>query len=452
MEQNNNLRKDLGLFIATALVTGNMMGSGIFMLPATLAGKAGPGATMSAWLMTAFGSILLALCFASLSRRLPKTGGPYEYSKAAFGEFSGFMNAWLYWNGSWIGNAAVVIAVSSYAGKLIPAIGSSNLGAFIFATAVLWIFTLVNIIGVRMAGKIQTAITVFEIVLFLFFIISAALHFDINNITPMFPQGKGMETMPAAATLTLWSFVGLESSSIAAGEIRDPQKNVARSTIIGISIAAIMYMAINFFAMGALSQANLEASKAPIADILTQYYGSGMVQFITLGIVVSILGTTIGWLLSTARVAFAAGEDGVFPSFFKKVHPRFKTPHISLIVGSVLVNILLLMNYANNKTLVSAFNFTILLATLSFLPVYATTAAAELKYILKEGKRFNLLTGIKTFFIPVSALIYSGWAIYGSGLEAVLYGLLLAVLGIPVYAYMKYKNKTTNSESSKTAA
>jgi amino acid transporter len=441
MEQNNNLKKDIGLFIATALVTGNMMGSGIFMLPATLAGKAGPGATMSAWLLTAFGSILLALCFASLSRRLPKTGGPYEYSKAAFGEFAGFMNAWLYWNGSWIGNAAVVIAVASYAGKLIPAIGNSNLGAFLFATAVLWIFTFVNIIGVKVAGRIQTAITVFEILLFLFFIVSAAGHFDFNNIMPMFPEGKGMETMPVAATLTLWSFIGLESSSIAAGEIRNPEKNVARSTITGILIAAVMYMAINFFAMGAMPQAGLEASKAPIADILTQYYGSGVVQFLTLGIVVSILGTTIGWLLSTARVAFAAGEDGVFPSLFKKVHPKFKTPHTALIVGSLLVNVLLLMNYAGNKTLASAFDFTILLATLSFLPVYATTAAAEIKYILKEGKKLTILSGIKVLFVPIAALVYSGWAIYGSGFEAIIYGVLLAILGVPVYAYMKIKIK-----------
>lgn len=441
MEQNNNLKKDLGLFIATALVTGNMMGSGIFMLPATLAGTAGPGATMSAWLLTACGSILLALCFARLSKRIPRTGGPYEYSKEAFGEFSGFMNAWLYWNGSWIGNAAVVIAVTSYAGKLVPAIGNSNSGALIFATVVLWIFTIINIIGVRMAGKIQTTITVFEILLFLFFIVSAALHFDVNNLMPILPAGKGMETMPAAATLTLWSFVGLESSSIAAGEIRNPEKNVARSTIIGISIAAIMYMAINFFAMGAMSQGNLEVSKAPIADILTQYYGSGVVQFLTLGVVVSILGTTIGWLLSTARVAFAAGEDGIFPSFFSKVHPRFKTPHVSLIIGSVLVNVLLFMNYANNKTLTSAFNFTILLATLSFLPVYATTAAAEIKYILKERDKVSTLAIVKAAFVPVVAFIYACWTIYGSGAEAIIYGILLAGIGVPVYAYMAYKNK-----------
>jgi len=447
MEQNTKLKKELGLVIATALVIGNMMGSGIFMLPATLAGKAGPGATIGAWMLTAFGSILLALCFAKLSRRLPKTGGPYEYSKTAFGEFAGFMNAWLYWNGSWIGNAAVVIAVASYAGKLVPFIGNSNLGAFLFASAVLWIFTIINILGVKMAGKIQTAITIFEILLFLFFIIAAAMHFNTGNLVPMFPQGKGMETLPVAATLTLWSFVGLESSSIAAGEIRNPEKNVGRSTIIGILIAAIMYMGINFFAMGAMPQGTLEKSTAPIADILSQYFGSGMVQFITLGVVVSVLGTTIGWLLSTARVAFAAGEDGMFPSFFSKTHAKYKTPHVALIIGSVLVNLLLAMNYANNKTLASAFNFTVLLATLSFLPVYATTAAAEIKYALKEGKKLTFLLSVKTFFIPVAALIYSGWAIYGSGLEAIEYGILLAVIGVPVYAYMAAKNKKRVSSS-----
>lgn len=439
MNENTNLKKDIGLLIATALVTGNMMGSGIFMLPATLAQHSGPAATMLAWLITGIGSIFLALSFAKLGSRIPKTGGPYEYSKLAFGDFMGFMNAWLYWNGSWIGNAAVVIAVASYAGALIPVIANNHIIGFLFTSAVLWIFTIVNIFGVKRAGKVQTVITIFELGLFLFFIIVAALHFKIGNITPLTPKGKGLGTMPVAATSTLWAFVGLESATIAAGEIRNPEKNVKRSTILGILIAAIMYMAINFFAMGAMPQEALAKSGAPIADILSQFFGSGAGKFITIAAVVSILGTTVGWLLSTARVAYAAGVDGMFPEAFAKVHPKYKTPHVALIIGSILVNILLFMNY--NKSLTSAFSFIILLATLSFLPIYAMTAAAEIVLIVKKEKNFNFFNFVKNSFIPLLGFIYAVWTIYGSGAETVMYGFLMMLAGVPFYIYMTLKNK-----------
>lgn len=438
MEQNTKLKKELGLVIATALVAGNIMGSGIFMLPATLASASGPGATILAWIITGLGSIFLALSFARLSKRITKTGGPYEYSKLAFGDFMGFINAWLYWNGSWIGNAAVLIAVTSYAGALFPTIGSNHLASFLFASIILWIFTLINVIGVKLAGKMQTTITIFEIGLFLFFIISAALHFKIGNLTPAFPSGKGISTLPAAATATLWAFIGFESSSIAAGEIKNPEKNVARSTIIGISIAVVMYMAISIFAMGAIPQSALAKSSAPIAEILSQYFGNGIIKLITVGVVISILGTTIGWLLSTARIAYAAGKDGMFPSFFAKISKK-GTPKVSLIVSAVLVNILLAMNY--QKSLTAAFNFVILLATLSYLPVYAFTAAADMMLIVKREKNFNFLSFVKGAFIPLVGFIYACWTIYGSGAETVMYGFLLMLAGIPFYVYMTFKNK-----------
>lgn len=440
MKDNNNkgqLKKELGLFIATALVVGNMMGSGIFMLPATLANKAGTGSIILAWLITGLGSILLALSFAKLGSKIPKTGGPYEYSKLAFGDFMGFINAWLYWNGSWIGNAAVVIAVASYAGKLIPGIANSPINSFLFCSAVLWIFTLINIRGVKLAGKIQTTITVFEMLLFIFFILVAGFHFNLDNVLPLFPEGKGIETLPAAATATLWGFIGLETAAITAGEIKNPEKNVKKSTILGIIIVALMYMLINLAAMGAMPQNALAQSSAPIAEILSQYFGSGVSAFITLGVVLSILGTTIGWLLSTARVAYAAGEDGIFPAFFSKVHPKYHTPHMALIIGSVLVNILLFMNYT--KGLSAAFNFIALLATLSFLPIYAFTAVAEIILIAKKEKAFQWKQVLINSIIPLIAFAYAMWTIYGSGAEVVMYGFLLMMAGVPVYAFMKLK-------------
>ncbi len=444
VENQNQLRKGIGLFIATALVAGNMMGSGIFMLPATLAQESGPGSTMIAWILTGMGSIFLALSFANLGTRYPQSGGPYEFSKRGFGDFIGFINAWLYWNGSWIGNVAVILAIASYAGNLIPAIASNHLIGFITTSAILWIFTLINILGVRLAGKIQTAITAFEIALFLGFIIVAALHFHPSNLTPLFPAHKGPGAISVAASSTLWAFIGLESATVAGGEIRNPQKNIRRSTILGISIATVLYMAINFFAMGAMNQRALAGSSAPISDILAQFFGTGIGRLITVAAVVSILGTTVGWLLSTARIAYAAGVDGVFPKPFAKVHSKYQTPYMALIIGSVLANILLLMNYT--KSFNSAFNFVVLLATLSYLPVYAMTAASEIRLMKKMHGTVNVSKFIKVSLIPLLGFIYAGWAIYGSGAKTVMYGFLLLLAGIPFYLYMNYKRETTANQ------
>ena len=424
--------------MATALVTGNMMGSGIFMLPASLAQSAGPLSTMLAWILTATGSIFLALSFAKLGSKIPKTGGPYEYSKIAFGDFAGFMSAWLYWNGSWIGNAAIITAAASYAGQIFPILNNNRLLGFFFTSAILWIFTIVNILGVKKASKVQTCITVFEMLLFSFFIIAAALHFNVKNLLPLLPSGKGLQTIPTAAALTLWSFTGLETASVTAGEINDPEKNVKKATIFGIMISAVMYFCINFFAMGAMPQSALAKSGAPIADILSRIFGKGMASFVVFGAVLSILGTTVGWLLATARVSYAAGKDKIFPEIFAVVHKKYKTPHYSLIISSVLVNILLILNYT--KGFAKAFNFIILLASLAFLPVYAITCAADMVLLSKVNGKITVFTFIKKTAVPLIGFIYACWAMYGSGAETVMYGFLLLLSGIPFYIYMLFKN------------
>lgn len=440
MNKDSSLKKEIGLVIATALVTGNMMGSGIFMLPATLASKAGPGAIILAWLITGIGSILLALSFGRLGSAYPRSGGPYEYSKLAFGEFGGFMNAWLYWNGSWIGNAAVIVAVTTYTGAIFPQVAQNPLMALIYSSVVLWIFTFINILGVKKAGELQTVITIFEIILFLVFIVVAAINFDVKNITPLFPADYGMNTLTPAATATLWAFIGLETASITAGEIKNPERNVRLSTILGIAIAMVLYMAISFFAIGAVPREELANSSSPIVDIFSKFVGGNITKVIMIGAVVSILGTTVGWLLSTARVAFAAGQDKIFPAIFGKVHPKYNTPHVSLIVGSVLVNLLLIFNYSQSKTLLEAFKFIILLATLSFLPVYAFTAASDILLMFKKEKKVTARNFIKIALLPSIAFIYAIWTVYGSGAETVLYGFILLLLGVPFYVYMKIKN------------
>ncbi|SFC90355.1 APC family permease [Clostridium uliginosum] len=435
--ESKNLKMEISLFMATMLVCGNMIGSGVFMLPATLAQVSGPLATMIAWIITTIGSILIAISFANLGSKYPTTGGAYQYTKEAFGEFTGFLSAWLYWNGSWIGNAAIIVALSSYSSAVIPAI-QNPIGSIIFTSSVLWIFTILNIVGVKKAGKIQTFATVFKIGFFAIFIVLAFLNFDKINLMPLVPSGKGLGTIPLAATSTLWAFVGLESATVTAGEIKNPEINVKKSTIYGLIIASIIYILISLGSMGAMSNSNLAVSSAPLTDILTQILGTSVGKVLTIAVVICILGTTIGWLLSTARVGYAAGEDGVFPKFFGKLHPKYGTPVNALIAGSILVNILLVMNY--QKSMISAFTFITILATLSFLPVYLLTTAAEIMLMFKGEKQFSFKIFIKKAIIPLLAFAYSIWTIYGSGAEIVMWGFILMLIGIPFYIYNHHKN------------
>ena len=436
--ENKSLKKEISLFMATMLVCGNMIGSGVFMLPSTLAQVSGPGATIIAWILTTIGSILIAISFANLGTKYPATGGAYQYTKEAFGDFAGFLSAWLYWNGSWIGNAAIIVAITSYASAVFPVL-NKPIVSIIFSSAVLWIFTLINISGVKKAGKIQSFVTVFKILFFGLFIIVAFLNFDSANILPLFPSEKGFSTVPLAATSTLWAFIGLESATVAAGELENPEKNIRKSTIYGLIISSVIYLLISIGSMGAMSNMDLSQSSAPLTDILTNALGSGLGKLLTVAVVICILGTIIGWLLSTARVAYAAGVDGVFPKFFGKVNEKTGTPVSALIFGSVLVNILLIMNF--QKGMVDAFTFITILATLSYLPVYLLSVSAEMMLIFKEEKKFNFKIFIKKSALPLLAFVYVIWTIYGSGADTVMWGFILMLIGIPVYIYNHHKNK-----------
>ena len=298
---------------------------------------------------------------------------------------------------------------------------------------------MINIAGVKKAGRIQSFVTVFKIGFFALFIVVAFLNFDKSNILPLYPQGKGLSTIPLAATSTLWAFVGLESATVAAGELKDPEKNVKKSTIYGIIIAATIYLLISIGSMGAMSNAELAQSSAPLTDILRHSLGNEVGKLLTIAVVVCILGTVIGWLLSTARVGYAAGVDGVFPKFFGKINDKTGTPVNSLIFGSILVNILLIMNF--QKGMVDAFTFITILATLSYLPVYLLSVSAEMMLAFKGESKFNFKIFIKKSILPLLAFVYVIWTIYGSGAETVMWGFILMLIGIPVYIYNYHKNK-----------
>jgi amino acid transporter len=435
------LRRELGLAAETAIVVGNMIGSGIFMAPQGLAAASNPKTAIIAWLITAGGSILLALSFAKLGTAMPQTGGPIIYTRAAFGEFASFLIGWTYWIGAWVGNAAIITAFMSYLTYFIPVVGENRLLAFVISSAILWIFTIINVRGVKQAGFIGIITTVLKIVPLIVFAIIAAIHFNPQFVsTVSAPEVGGMNTLGAAVAITLWAFVGLESATVPAGEIKDPEKNIAKSTVYGTLLTAVIYVLISVLAMGGMEQGALAKSSAPLADIINNLTGGSWGgTFIALGAVVSTLGATSGWILTTARSAYAASEEKIFPEIFSRIHPKFNTPAASLIISGVVANLLLILNYVG--TLTSAFNFMLLLATLAFLPAYTFSAAAEIVLLRKKLKEFNVWNFIKNSFLALLAFAYSIYAIYGTGATVVMYGFILMLVGIPFYVYMKLQQE-----------
>ena len=353
------LKRSIGLWMATALVVGNMIGSGVFLLPATLAGTAGP-ISMLGWLFTG-------------------QGGPYAYARRAFGD---------------------------------------------------------NILGARESGIVQLATTVLKFVPLAVIAIVGLFFIDGGNYEPFAPNGASLSLLSTTAALTLWAFIGLESATVPADEVKDPERTIPRATIIGTVLATLLYLVATAAIMGIIPTDQLAASTSPFADAAGEAFGGGWDKVIAAIALVSTFGALNGWILLQGRVPMAAAEDGMFPAPFAKVHGKRRTPVFGLVVSSVLVTGLMLMNYT--KGLVGAFEFVILLATLTTLVPYAFSAAAQAWLWLVERETFRPLHLVRDVVIATLAFAYSVWAIAGAGDDIVTKGFILLLAGIPVYIGMRW--------------
>ena len=428
------LKRSMGLWMATALVIGNMVGSGIFLLPASLADVAGP-VSIIGWIFTGVGAMLLALVFARLGRTFPRTGGPYAYSRRAFGDFIGFQTAWGYWIAAWAGNAAIAVAFVGYLAVFWGDLNDKNLLAALVGIGVIWFLTAVNSLGVRQGGQVQLVTTVLKFVPLVLIGVIGLFYMDTDNFTPFAPEGT-WSAISAAAPLTLWAFIGLESATVTAEEVKDPERNIPRATIIGTGVTTVVYIVVTVAIMGVVSQTALAGSSSPFALAAGEMFGGSWDKVIALVALISTFGALNGWIMLQGRVPLAAAEDGLFPKQFAKVHGERKTPVFGLVVSSVLVSGLMLMNYT--KGLVDAFTFVILLATLTTLVPYAYSAAAQAYLYLTEPHLFERKAFVRDVAIAALAFAYSVWAITGSGKDIIAKGFVLLLAGIPVYVLVKW--------------
>ena len=428
--------RKLGLWSCVALVVGNMIGSGIFLLPASLA----PFGAISlvGWVFTAGGAICLALVFARLATMIPKAGGPFAYTRAGFGDFAAFWIAWGYWIALWSGNTAIAVACVSYAGVFFPPLGGSGMAPAVACICVVWLLAAVNVRGVRSAGRVQNATTIVKLIP-LFALATVGLFWvKPEHFTPFNASGQSaFAAVSAVATLTLWSFLGLESATVPAGDVHDPRRTIPRATLIGTLLTTVVYILGTVVVMGIMPREQLAASGAPFADAAGSIWGGWASYAVGFGAVVSCFGALNGWMLLTGQLPAAAAREGLFPRRFGSVN-RFGAPAFAIVSSACLMTALIVFNYSGSKGLIGIFNFIILLATLANLVPYAFSALVPLLYRATDDSgptpsRFSFRSAV----VPVLAFLYSVWATYGSGPETVLYGFVLLLLGIPVYVWLK---------------
>jgi len=461
-------RRTVGLFIATALVVGNMVGSGVFLLPSSLAPFG--GISLLGWLFTSAGAVMVALLMAGLARRMPRAGGPYAYTREGLGGLPAFLVAWGYWISIWSGNAAISVAFVGYMAAFFPPLAQSPVLGAGAALASIWFLTGVNALGVREAGILQLLTTILKLLPLVAVGTLGLLYLEPEHFVPFNASGRpAVSAVTATATLTLWAFVGLESATIPADSVKDPGRTIPRATVLGTLVAALVYVLATVGVMGALPAGELARSTAPFADAAARMWGGWARPAVAFGAAVSAFGALNGWILLQGQMPLAAARDGLFPGVFGRVSKR-GTPLARLVISSVLVTGLMALNFT--ASLVDQFTFIILLATLSTLIPYIFSSLAELAMVSRERRTrrrgepedpggARSPTGAVTseggrprahesasargaalrgrVVLAVLALAYSVWASVGAGPRTLFWGLVLLLAGLPVYGWQVWR-------------
>jgi len=421
----------LGVVMCTALVVGNTIGMGIFMLPASLA-PYGMNA-LPAWLITAAGCIFVAWVFAGLARAFPDDDGPYAYTSRVFGSGIAFVLMWCYWVSTWMTLAVLATGIVGYLSFFSPALSVNRALAAVTAVSLVWLFVLINLRGVRTAGWVQVLSTVLK-VLPLFGIIAlggwALLAPDARAAVHVPPTPTSLSGLIAASTLALYAMLGVESAAMPAGRVMDPGRTIPRATFIGTLLVALIYIGVSLVPMLLIPQAELAASNAPFADLFNRFLGAASGQLLAAFVIVSGLGCLNGWTLILGELTVSFARHGGFPPALTKTNAR-GSPTRALMLTGVLASVMLLTNY--NDSMAGAFTFLSVVVTAANLPIYIGCALAVLALwrrgrIPRPGPRES-----RWIAAALLATVYCVWVCIGIGGKSLLWALALCAMGVPVY-------------------
>jgi arginine:agmatine antiporter len=422
--------KGLGLAACTAIVVGNMVGSGFYLSPAAVA----PYGLLAvlAWIVMGIGAICLGLSFARLARLVPATGGPYAYTRLAFGDFMGFLIAWGYWISIWASLPVIAMAFAGAIISVVPEIRGRTMGIGLTLGAI-WVVVLVNLRGVKAAGVFAELTTYTKLVPFAAIAIIGLFYIDPANLSDFNPSGESLFAASAAlAPLTMFAYLGLESATVPAGDVENAARTIPRATILGIAVAALLYVLGTVAVLGILPREQLAGSIAPFSDAARVMWGETGALAISLAIVLSSLGALNGWTLMMGQVPMAASRDGLFPASFGRLSRR-GVPALGMVISASFATALVLIEASGSPGVAAFYNLVVSLSTMTAVIPYAFCAAAG-------GLVFARVTGRavpRATLTDVIAFAFAMFTLYGCGPEPVLYGLVLLLLGIPVYVWQR---------------
>ncbi len=458
--------KKWGFWILTMFVVGNMVGGGIFMLPANLAGVSSPLGASMAWILTGAGVLMVALVFGNLAIRKPELKtGPQSYAQAMFkspkkGKIAGYSIAWGYWAANWAATASVIISFAGYLSTFFPIMQSQyiifssgnfdlELGKFLnfmVCTVMLWGIHFILVKSFNSAGKINLLATITKVIGFALFIVVTIFIFDSANIM------NGKEFIDAAGTsytlggqinnaaiATLWAFIGVEAAVMLSNRAKS-QADVKKATITGLIIAIAIYIGITLLTMGALPQETLQQSHKPLVDALQAAIGSNGAYVLGFLALISLFGSTVGWIVVSSEVPYQAAKSNLFPAFFGKTNKK-GSPVNSLTITNLLTQFFLFATVSG--TIMEAYEFAMVVATLAYLIPYFVSVLYQVKLIITGEtysglRRPRLVDGM----IAALALFYTLWVIKTgtADLKTFSLGIGLFVLGVLLYPILM-KNK-----------
>ena len=436
-------QRQLGFWMCLALVVGNMIGSGIFLLPANLA-PYGLNALVG-WAITIAGALCLATVFAALARALPEASGPYDYVRTALGEPPAFFVMWSYWISIWVTNAAISIAAISYLSTLAPETFAAPGVAALVAIGFVMLFTAVACSGARTSGRVQIVTSILKLLPLIAAIVIALMVLGQGQKAAEFaPVPVSLAGVSATMALTLWAMLGFECACVPAGRVRNPGRTIPLATLLGTLIAGLVYVGASS-AVFLLLPADVAArSSAPFADLVGSFWGPTAGTLVVVFAAISCLGALNGWVLLQGEVPLSLARRGVFPRWFGAVNGR-GMPVRAQIIGAFLSVGLIAANYTRGLT--ELFGFMALLATAATLVLYLIAALSALRLIAIGRLRGGLLTAITAV-----GGVYAVWTLYGAGYEATAWGAVLLATGIPVYLLMRRVGRSTPPQEAVPAA
>ncbi len=437
---NIGLERKLTLFDVTNLVVGAIIGADIYVASSFGAASLGPF-SLVVWVIAGLMAMIIALCFAQCAALVPEVGGPYAYAKQAWGTFIGFIVGWSLWFAELISLAVFPLAFNQYLAFFFPSLINNLILKSVVIILFVLFLTAVNIFGVKAAGRTNDILTIAKLAPLVFFSIAGLVWIVLNpvaaqaNYSPLLPSS--LSNFGPILVLIFWAYAGFEISTIPSGEVSEPEKTIPKAIVIGLLIVIGFYLTTNIILFGVRNWSFLGTDTAPLASATSSIFSSivglafigGLI--VGIGALVSVTGSDESGALGTSRLGYALGVDGLFPKLFARIHPKYKTPYMSIIIQSIIAAIAALVPGSSLRLLIAVSVFFMAIA-------YLATSASIFVLRQKRVSQFRIRGGL---ILAILGIIFSIFLISQCSLLQIGLGVLILLIGVPVYVFFSPKKE-----------